>query len=254
MDEKLRTWLEFSSLVKNFLNNVDERSYRPFLIQIKEINEDLESSKILYRIKKYRNSIILLSQAVEKITKSNLMFLGVFDSKQAKKISHITPEAYLELFRSEFSQLGFKAVGYQGTTNGTHDEFTKLLKKDKLTVATLSYEEIQNWFVLYEKSSDILTQFFNKIDPYSKREFIKKWALSLLHLYYLSFILYPHYEIGRYQSELKTRVIYDENNSIVRLYPELIEKVVDCVDSISYFAEAAYQRKKDFDTLLSIMI
>ena len=135
MGEKRKYVSEFFTKAMESLNRIDQGTYSTFLHLSLESNDDLESSKILYNAAKYRNSVILLSQAIEKISKANMLLIGVLNQKQALDISHNTPLLQVELMKSDIIQSGLKAFNIQ---LNDPQEFINVIKKRQQEVISMN--------------------------------------------------------------------------------------------------------------------
>ncbi len=249
-----KRWINSLTEISKILDKVDQEKYATLLQFIMESEDDLECSKILYNEGRYRNALILLSQAVEKIAKGNLIFIGVIDEKRARNISHITPKMYIDLINFEPVKIGMEALGLEDLLDQDHEKFAELLRKDQFEVVLMNDTEISAWLDLCDKILDLQRQVFIFPLKSRNREILQKWSLAITQLYYLAFLIYPHYKYARYQSEHKTSINYGADIPIVKYYLDLYRRTEECVNSISLFGEIAYQRREDFKNILSAYI
>ena len=77
-------FIAFLIASKKLLNETGEEAHRSVLGYIEESTDDLESSQNLYLSGKYRNSIILLAQSIEKISKGLFVHMGVINKKRPR--------------------------------------------------------------------------------------------------------------------------------------------------------------------------
>jgi len=238
----LRTFLSAST---KLLDKIDKESYLTILSCIQESTDDLESSYLLYNKGYYRNSIILLAQSVEKISKGLFLHLGIIDEKRAKEISHLTPMIWMDLIKSNVGQLGLMVAGHDfEKLDQDNIEFSKILRKTD-EIADMNWDEIMSLLKFSDDAEKHVFGFIESLLPFKKRrEFIRNWAKSITRLYYLSFVISSHYQYARYQSEQGKRIEYDENHPIIKLYPNLKSRLEECITSITIFAEEAYLRNK----------
>lgn len=66
---------------------------------------DIESSEILYRSKKYSNSIFLFQQAVEKLVKAFGLTFEIITPKKLRKVSHRPHKVYNEAITKKSSEI-----------------------------------------------------------------------------------------------------------------------------------------------------
>jgi len=239
----LRTFLHAS---RKQLDGIDKESYLTILSYIEESTDDLESSSLLFNEGRYRNSIILLAQSVEKIAKGQFLHLGIIDKKRAKEVSHRTPTMWVDLINSNVGQLGLMVVGQDFERLDQDKEgFPELMKRTD-EISDMSYDDIMSLLKFSDESEKFIFGFIESTFPLKKRrEFIRNWAKSIPQLYYLSIIVFTHYQYARYQVQREIMIDYDETHPIVLAYDEIKTRLEFCIASIAIYAEEVYNRNKD---------
>ena len=237
-----RTFLHAS---RKQLDKIDKESYLTILSYIKESTDDLESSCLLFNNGHYRNSIILLAQSVEKISKGLFLHLGIIDKKRAKEVSHLTPTMWMDLINSNVGQLGLMVAGQDfERLDQDYNGFSELIRKTD-EFADMSQDDIMSLLKFSDDAEKHVFGFIESLLPSKKRrEFILNWAKSITRLYYLSFVVFSHYQYARYQVDHSKEMIYDENHPMVIVYPEVKSRLEECITSIAIFAEEAYKRNE----------
>jgi len=238
----LRTFLHAST---KLLDKIDNESYVTILSYIQESTDDLEGSYLLYNNRHYRNSIILLAQSVEKISKGLFLHLKIIDKKRAKAVSHLTPTLWLDLIDSNVGQLGLMVSGQDfEKLNQDMERLSEIVRKTE-KIADMSLDDIKSLLKFSDDTEKHIFGFIESFFPSKKRrEFILNWAKSITRLYYLSFVVFSHYQYARYQADHSKEMIYDENHPMVIVYPELKSRLEECITSIAIFAEEAYKRNE----------
>lgn len=98
--------------------------------------EDLEASRILYEHEKYRQSIFLLQQSVEKATKSLSLHMNVISEDELKgKIGHYPPEIYMKFIQQ--IKTGFMNLIEQASIDPA---FQKILTENSLDILPFKEE------------------------------------------------------------------------------------------------------------------
>ena len=228
------------------LNETGKDDYRNVLGYIRESTDDLESSQELFKVGKYRNSILLLAQSIEKISKGLFVHLGIITDKRAKEISHFTLKLWKDLTDSYLGQLGLLASGYDpDQMEKRNEDFNELMNRlDE--IVELSYEDI---IELLRFSDEIESYTFGLITTFlprnERREFIMNWAKSISQLYYISFIVFSHYHFGRYQAQKEKVIEYTAESPVVQAFDEIVDRLEFCITSLTVYSEELYKRNKN---------
>lgn len=212
------------------MNDKDIFDYASELIECAD--RDLQSAKILYDndIKIYPTILYHIQQAVEKMTKSELVLRKQLDIKELRGVNHKTPNgfmlaldkarkdndisSFIGLFMNE--ELLTKAKGYIKDPK----EIIQTPKEELLKFLT-QYDNFKNsgtadtvrTIALFSPISDKVIE-----TPEERRE-------VYMNLFFLSWITFFHAEITRYPDGTVKPKDYTGEKPFVQIIPDLLKKV-----------------------------
>jgi len=225
----------FEIIYKISNGDVNIENFRMAKEWLKLAKDDLETSKLLYDNKHYRNSIFLLQQSVEKTVKADYTAFSLIPKKQIRKIGHKTPLAFVNLLKQEWVGPFLALVNkqYSSSLNKNIEILENLINNKDDEMALMNEEEISKFLSLCNIYDDD-TQFMNFLSYYnsSEKQIITDrinmglaCLSSLITLSIISLITYPHITYTRYPDGKIKPEIYNENLGIVKKSKEIFELV-----------------------------
>ena len=199
-------WEDFSPQVSEN-RNINRKE---ILGLLKLAREDLDSAKILYSAKKYRQAIFLLQQSVEKATKAICLYNGIINEtdlygnknkdvkrtilsriwltllrrqpKKEERINHTSPKAFILLLkRKKISGVLYKSL-YKQKGNDIKSEINNVEaiidKQNKLAI--ISKEDISHFINDSEAYLFAIQQGFSRVDRRELKGKLKLFAFATL--------------------------------------------------------------------------
>lgn len=188
---------------------------------LKLSKQDLHSSKILYESNDYRNSIYLLQQSVEKLSKYFVLFLGFEKENKLKKISHFTPLVFSKLIFKESIELS-NALGYK---MNSETNFEEQIRNSRETLSNIS----ENSILVFLKTIKNTDDTFNNHFLFKENKELCNFISMIMRIYLLGVLTYPYVNNTRY---LDSNLIFDEKTPIVKTYDKIIDEVQTTLDMI----------------------
>jgi HEPN domain-containing protein len=156
--------------------------------------QNFKSSKITYEGGIFISAAEDLQQAVEKTAKAYYKILGVLDDKAIRNTSHDTPKLFLRMvelpWAQKFGKLVEEVTGADVGRDTSGAQSVVDTDAKRAEIARLGIEQINNYLGLIPKIEEKSIPLFLVIE--------KDFVMTLLRLYLLSVLTFPHAKYARY--------------------------------------------------------
>lgn len=201
---------------------------------------DLWEFRRKYDSRDYARAIFWLQQAAEKATKGFLLLLGAIgEDDLQRKIGHLTPVAFLQAVESqELNWLPGWLEWLQGVPQlkGVPlafdvDEVRRTLRKERHSFATLRPDQVDVLIQLSQSFKTVLplmtvkwalyqtswpeTKASRKLIAKGDTKEVSKFAITLMRLYIIGLITFPHWDTTRYPGESMSPLSYTVELGVV---------------------------------------
>ena len=233
---------EFINGINKLMENIDklnDKNIEHSLQFLKEAKTDLESSKILYDQRYYSRAVYFLQQSVEKACKSYYILNTQKNYKDiAREINHYSPKVFIELLENEFSFIFSLNKIYKnlpGNTKPLREIVESPKKRNEL--GTLPKEEIQKLLKILDEiknNLELYKEYFYIVlsGSYSLKDKEKNSIISIISLFILANITFPHNFSTRYPDGDIKPSDYKKGMGIVDCFEEIYKKTKESIDAL----------------------
>lgn len=239
-DQHSDWYKEFARFLQGPQKQVSSQAKQLGAELVNQARGDLREFRRKYESRDYGRAIFWLQQATEKTTKGFLLLLGaVGEDDLRRKIGHLTPVAFLQAVESqEFSWLPgwlewlqsvpqLKGVPLAFDVDGVRRTF----RKERRSFATLTPDQVDMLIRLSQSFKTALplmtvkwalyqtswpeTKASRKLIAKGDTKEVSKFAVSLMRLYIVGLVTFPHWDTTRYPGESMSPASYTVELGVV---------------------------------------
>jgi len=227
---------------KKYKTYTDKEIENYFFALLKCAELDIISSNSLNSEKRKAYSVILyhIQQAIEKMTKAELLHRKLISIDQLKEINHKTPSAFMFSLISAMEDKQINSFIKARVPQESLNEAKKLIKNPN-KIINFSEQELKVVIGYYEifKNSRIPDTLYSEaqkeLPPEKIKDYSKERADIFMNLYFLSWITFPHEELTRYPNGKINPFDYTNEKPIIKVLPQLLETTNKIYSDIKKF-------------------